>query len=96
MSKIPIINLTTFSENGLKAVYTSMTEKAFDAAFDNLYSMHLDVMFNGKKMSRAQFKKELWNETHNERRGTVTFVGAVEVDNTDKHPNSVSTPLHLL
>ena len=86
----PISTLTTFSENGLRAVYVATTQKAFDAAFDAFFSQHVEVTFNGKKTARAQFKKELWDEKHQERRGTVTFLGAVEADNKEKRPANVS------
>ena len=82
--------LTPFVENGLRSVYTSTSQKSFDNAFEQFFSKHLEVTFNGQKSTRAHLKQELWNEKHQERRGTVNFLGTVEVDNHDKKPKNVS------
>ena len=84
-------NARTYNQEG-SWVYVDAEEmeKAFDAAFDAFFSQHVEVTFNGKKTARAQFKKELWDEKHQERRGTVTFLGAVEADNKEKRPVNVS------
>ena len=90
-----LLKYTAFAEGGLKPLYTSTTKKAFDDAFEAFFDKHLEVTYNGKKTTRAHFKQMLWDEKHDERRGTVNYVGSVEVDDTDKNPITVS-PLFVV
>ena len=83
-----LLKYTAFAEDGLKPLYTSTTKNAFDVAFEAFFDKHLEVTYNGKKTTRAHFKQMLWDEKHNERRGTVTYLGIVEYDK-DKKPANV-------
>ena len=84
----PVSSLSTFAEGGLRAVYTATNKNAFDTAFSEFFARNVEVTLNGKKVDSAHFKQELWNEKHNERRGTVTYLGIVEYDK-DKKPANV-------
>ena len=77
----PVVPLSTFAEKGLRAIYTAPTQLAFDNAFSNFFYRNLDVTLNGQKVTSEQFKQELWNEKHHERRGTVNYLGVVDVAN---------------
>ena len=82
--------LSTFAENGLKAIYEATSEKALDSAFDAFFAKNVEFIVNGKKTTHDQYKARLWNEKRNERTATVNFAGAVEVPSDDKHPRDVS------
>ena len=89
--KIPARTLTTFAEDNLRLIYSATTQKAFDAAFESLFSKHLEVTLNGQKSTRAHFKSMLWNEKHGERRGTVAFAGSVQASAGGERPEDVNS-----
>ena len=84
----PVSSLSTFAEGGLRAVYTATNRNNFETAFGEFFARNVEVTLNGKKVDSEHFKQELWNEKHNERRGTVTYLGIVEYDK-DKKPANV-------
>ena len=85
-----IVPLATFAENGLRAIYTATTKRAFDDAFNAFYSTRVAVTLNGKEIAQAEFREQLWSTKNDERRGTVSFAGVVQASADEENPDSVS------
>lgn len=88
-SKIALPTLSVFAENNLKAIYQATKQKAFDDAFDAFFAQDVDITVNGRKISREEYKQQLWNEKHDERSASVKFPGVVEVPVDPKQPEKV-------
>ncbi|THG95846.1 hypothetical protein EW026_g5882 [Hermanssonia centrifuga] len=71
-------------------MFQASTQETFDAAFEAFFAKHTDLTINGKKVARAQYKEDIWNEKSSRSKFSVTFKfpGTVEVPNGTASNNS--------
>ncbi|EKM52786.1 uncharacterized protein PHACADRAFT_261414 [Phanerochaete carnosa HHB-10118-sp] len=79
-----ILTLDSWVEQHLQEVLTAKSQTAFDDAFDAFVALDASITVNGQHMSRAEYKKTLWNDEAHETSGTVTFKGTVAVPKNSK------------
>lgn len=79
-----VITLNLWVENHLRELLTAKAQAAFDDAFDAFVAPHASITVNGQHMSRAEYKKTLWNDEAHETSGTVSFKGTVAVSKDSK------------
>lgn len=84
-----ILTLESYVEQNLTLILKASSEDAFNTAFDNFYSKELkDITFNGKKISRDQYKKQILAASN--ANNTVSFGGIVTVLSANNSSDVVS------
>ncbi|PSR76824.1 hypothetical protein PHLCEN_2v8205 [Hermanssonia centrifuga] len=84
MSSIPLLpNLSTWAQNRLTAIFQATTQDDFDLAYENFVAKQVHITVNGKHVSRADYKTQLWQEKGLESGAEVSYPGTVEVPGTD-------------
>ena len=70
------LTLTSYVENHLTTILKAGSNEDFNTAFDNFFSEELrEITFNGKKLSREAYKKQLGEAARAD--NTVSFPGIV-------------------
>ncbi|PSR76823.1 hypothetical protein PHLCEN_2v8204 [Hermanssonia centrifuga] len=90
LQAVPQSPLSVWAETHIKAMFQASTQETFDAAFEAFFAKHTDLTINGKKVARAQYKEDIWNEKSSRSKFSVTFKfpGTVEVPNGTASNNS--------
>ncbi len=84
MSSIPLLpTLSTWAQNRLTALFSATTQDDFDTAYENFVAKQVHITVNGKHVSRADYKTQLWQEKGLESGAEVSYPGTVEVPGTD-------------
>ncbi|KAG1744157.1 uncharacterized protein EDB91DRAFT_1247034 [Suillus paluster] len=81
-TNIVLPTLTAFTSSHLTAILTAKTQANFTTAFDALFAHKLNVFYNGKQVSREEFKAQLLSQSSaapEERAANVTVQGQLEV-----------------
>jgi len=82
MSDLVLPNLTAFVSYCIIRVLTANTEAEFMREFDALFAHNVDVTFNGKHLSREQYRAKLLNMSSaavGEQAASVSVQGQLEV-----------------
>ncbi|KAG2051441.1 hypothetical protein BDR06DRAFT_588652 [Suillus hirtellus] len=78
--------LTAFTTSRLTAILTAKTQADFTAAFDALFARNLNVVYNGKQLSREQYQAQLLGQSSaavEEQGASVSVQGQLEVPGND-------------
>ncbi|KAG0699546.1 hypothetical protein DFH29DRAFT_1001880 [Suillus ampliporus] len=82
MSALVLPTLTAFTSSHLRAILTAKTRADFTTAFDALFARNLNVVYNGKQLSREQYQAQLLSQSSAavaEQGANVTVQGQLEV-----------------
>ena len=71
-------DLTTWAERCMTSLYKDTKDRDFNADFDATFAQDADITFNGRSMTREQYKKELQGEKFAETHAQVAFSGSVQ------------------
>ncbi len=73
--------LSAWAETHTNALYQASTKETFDDAYEAYFAKHTEITINGKNVSRAHHKQEIWSDKHDrsEVSATVCFPAVVEV-----------------
>lgn len=74
--------LTAFTSSRLTAILTAKTQVDFTAAFDALFATNVNVVYNGKQLSRDQYQAQLLSQSSAalaEQGASVSVQGQLEV-----------------
>jgi hypothetical protein len=74
--------LTAFTSSRLTAILTAKTQADFTSAFDALFARNLNVVYNGKQLSRDQYQAQLLSQSSaalEEQGASVSVQGQLEV-----------------
>lgn len=74
--------LTAFTSSRLTAILTAKTAADFNTAFDALFASNVNIIYNGKQVSRDQYRAQLLGQSSaavEERGASVTVEGQLEV-----------------
>ncbi|KAG2362547.1 hypothetical protein BDR07DRAFT_1609369 [Suillus spraguei] len=74
--------LTAFTSSRLTAILTAKTATDFNTAFDALFASNVNVIYNGKQISRDQYRAQLLGQSSaavEERGASVSVEGQLEV-----------------
>jgi hypothetical protein len=88
--------LTAFTSSRLTAILTAKTQADFTSAFDALFASNVNVIYNGKQLSREQYQAQLLSQSSaalEEQGASVSVQGQLEVPG-DKG-QIVSTKIHF-
>ncbi|KII89973.1 hypothetical protein PLICRDRAFT_108160 [Plicaturopsis crispa FD-325 SS-3] len=81
--------LRIWAQERLSAVLKATTQSAFDEAFDNFLSKHVNITVNGVHLSRDQYKKQLQGEEFFANPAGVKYDGVVEVPTDKTYPSGL-------
>jgi hypothetical protein len=74
--------LTAFTSSHLTAILTAKTQADFTSAFDALFASNVNVIYNGKQLSRDQYQAQLLSQSSaalEEQGASVSVQGQLEV-----------------
>ncbi|KAG2338106.1 hypothetical protein BDR05DRAFT_851168, partial [Suillus weaverae] len=74
--------LTAFTSSRLTAILTAKTQADFTTAFDALFARNVNVIYNGKQLSREQYQAQLLSQSSaalEEQGASVSVQGQLEV-----------------
>lgn len=74
--------LTAFTSSRLTAILTAKTQADFTSAFDALFASNVNVIYNGKQLSRDQYQAQLLSQSSaalEEQGASVSVQGQLEV-----------------
>ncbi|KAJ4481200.1 hypothetical protein J3R30DRAFT_3370235 [Lentinula aciculospora] len=95
MANIVLPQLAPWSESHLQAITQATTQEKFNEAFDAFVTKdesHLEIIFNGARITREEYKAHLKGEAFDEVGASVQFNGVVTVPGKDGDATSnVST-----
>ncbi|THU95987.1 hypothetical protein K435DRAFT_778771 [Dendrothele bispora CBS 962.96] len=80
---IVLPQLGSWAQNHIRAIVQATNEADFDGAFDAFVAKDAEITFNGKKISRDEYKTRLQTEAFRETGAQVVFNGTVQVPGTD-------------
>ncbi|KAG1734112.1 hypothetical protein EDB19DRAFT_1896495 [Suillus lakei] len=63
MSALVLPSLTAWTSSRLTAILTAKTQANFTTAFDALFAHNVDVIYNGKQLSRDQYHAQLLSQS---------------------------------
>ncbi|KZT05063.1 uncharacterized protein LAESUDRAFT_715119 [Laetiporus sulphureus 93-53] len=81
-----IIPLSAWAEDSISAIYKASSQSAFDSAFDEFLHKDAQITFNGKQLTRDQYREQLLEERVLEQSADISFTGAVEVPANKNDP----------
>ncbi|KIK65093.1 hypothetical protein GYMLUDRAFT_160159 [Collybiopsis luxurians FD-317 M1] len=81
---IVLPQLGPWAEGHLQSIIQATNQKDFDDAFDAFFAKEVQVTFNGAKISRDDYKKQLRGEAFDEVGAVVTFNGITTVPGKDE------------
>lgn len=90
-TEIPLAPLTEFVENALRILVESTDQTAFDNQFNAFFGQNVSVTLNGEKLSRAQYKQQLFGVTFEEQSATINFLSSVAIPFGSVSSNPVSS-----
>lgn len=97
VSNIVLPPLTSWAEGRLTAIFQATDEQTFDDAFDAFVAAEpASIVLNGQKLTRAQYKSQLWKDKFLEAGASVQYLGAVSVPKDENKPVEVRLPPYLL
>ncbi|KAG1753362.1 hypothetical protein EDB19DRAFT_825169 [Suillus lakei] len=82
MSALVLPTLTAWTSSHLTAILTATTQANFTAAFDALFARNVNVIYNGKQLSRDQYQAQLLSQSSaalEEQGASVSVQGQLEV-----------------
>ncbi|KAK7677882.1 hypothetical protein QCA50_019194 [Cerrena zonata] len=85
-SNIVLLPLSTWAQQHITAIYQAVKAADFDAAFDAFISKDVKITFNGKSITRDQYKQSINGEKFAEAAAQVKFIGTVEVPDDQDQP----------
>ncbi|KAG2149145.1 uncharacterized protein EDB93DRAFT_1084503 [Suillus bovinus] len=74
--------LSAFTSSRLTAILTAKTQADFTAAFDALFARNVNVVYNGKQLSREQYQAQLLGQSSaaaEEQGANVSLQGQLEI-----------------
>lgn len=74
--------LTAWTSSRLTAVLTAKTQAEFTSAFDALFARNVNVVYNGKQLSRDQYQAQLLSQSSaavEEQGASVSVQGQLDV-----------------
>ena len=84
MSNVNLLILPDWVQQNIQQIYTAKTPQDFDTAFEAFIATNARIQFNGKHISREQYKTTIRGEIFDEAGASVTFNSVVSVQD----PNS--------
>ncbi|KAG2072830.1 hypothetical protein BDR04DRAFT_959525, partial [Suillus decipiens] len=76
-------SLTAFTSSHLTAILTAKNQVEFDTAFDALFARDVDVTYNGEKLSREDYRAQLFSQgsaTFEEKVASISIKDQLEVE----------------
>ncbi|EKM52784.1 uncharacterized protein PHACADRAFT_198833 [Phanerochaete carnosa HHB-10118-sp] len=79
--------LTTWAEEHITALFNTTDESTFNEAFDNFVAASpSSIVVNGQRLTRAQYKDQVWKDKFLEAAAQVQYLGAVSVPKDENDP----------
>ncbi|GJE93024.1 hypothetical protein PsYK624_091830 [Phanerochaete sordida] len=86
-SNIVLLPLTQWAEGRLTDIFQATDEQTFGDAFDAFVAAEpASIVVNGQKLTRAQYKSQLWKDKFLEAGASVQYLGAVSVPKDENKP----------
>ena len=82
MSNVNLLILPDWVQRGIQEMYSAKTAKDFDTAFDAFIAPNARIQFNGKHISREQYKKTIRGDAVDDAGSSVTFNSVVSVQDS--------------
>lgn len=82
MSALVLPTLTAFASGRLRAILTAKSQADFTTAFDALFARNVNVVYNGKQLTREQYQAQLLSQSSaafGEQGASVSVQGQLEV-----------------
>ncbi|KAG2125382.1 hypothetical protein DEU56DRAFT_873102 [Suillus clintonianus] len=82
MSALVLPTLTAFTSGRLRAILTAKSQADFTTAFDALFARNVNVVYNGKHLTREQYQAQLLSQSSaafGEQGASVSVQGQLEV-----------------
>jgi hypothetical protein len=86
-SQLVLPPLNRWAENNISELYRAKTQEQFNSIFDGFVAPKADIVVNGSRISREQYKQMLESQRALERSASVKFSGVVATK-----PPQVNTP----